>query len=1022
MTPRIPSRKTFILTLAGCVVAFLMFSWLVLPRILQWQAEAFIARKTAHHLTMNRPEFNPFELSLRLSGLRLTEADGKPLLACRELVVDLSAASLYRGALVFDGIRLDGLEATAILLPNGKLNWSALLAALQSREKPPDSPLPRFVIHRFTMSGTKLDFADKRIAPAFSTRIEPIDLELTELSSLPGNKGQYKFTARTSFGARLEWQGDARLNPLAANGSFKVENVNLESMATYFKNSLQVAPTAGMARLSANYRAGYANGRPEVNLEQVTAKLTGLALEQAAGVTADAIEASDGSVDLVKNSFALGRISMTGGKLLRTPQVLGSLVVEEVRGNFSERQVRLGRVVLNDGHIKITRDALGRIDILEAFKTSATTKYKTAGAPWRYHLEKLELAGFDAAFSDETVAPAAQLALKDITLGLSGISNDWNVAVPLKVAFNVPDGGRFEAEGNVVPAKRAADLQVKLTELSLKPAQPYLSTAARLKLVTGRLSMEGRASVNAQGASFKGGFAVRDLLLNEAGTGNLFLAWKSLGSRSFEVSQSKLDIGDLAVDGIDTKLIINKDKTVSFKHLLKHAAPVKQPAAPVAHAFLVNVDRFRFVRGEMDFADYSLALPFSTRIHNLNGVITGLSTRPDALGQLELDGLVDEYGIARAVGQIDLANPTNFTDIKVVFRNIEMSRLTPYSATFAGRLITSGKLSLDLEYKIKQRQLEGKNQVIMERLTLGERVVSPQARDLPLDLAIGILQDADGRIELGLPISGSLDDPQFSYGSVVWKAITTLLSKIVTAPFRALGALFGGDEKFENIVFEVGSAQLTPPEREKLEQLAEVLAKRPKLTMSVHGVYAETDRAALQDLQLRRTVAAMIGQHLEAGEESGPTPFHQPKVQSALEKLFSDRLGGGELAALKQGFRQANPGKLEESATGKVLSGLKGLFREKRTLTEQEVTRLKGADFYAILFERLRSAVVVDDKQLLALAASRGDATAAAMRDAGAPTDRLSVLAAEKVEAQGRDVPVKLVLGSNVPAAVNQDR
>jgi hypothetical protein len=645
-------------------------------------------------------------------------------------------------------------------------------------------------------------------------------------------------------------------------------------------------------------------------------------------------------------------------------------------------------------------------------KPASTSK----AADWRYHLEKLELSGFDFVLKDESAVPAAELALKDITLGIENISDDWKAAVPVKASFNAQEGGRFEASGNVVPDAPAADFQLKLTDLGLKPVQPYLSSAVRLKLASGTLSTQGRVIYNSLGSNYKGNFSLSKLLLNEADTGELFLAWKSLDSRSFEVSQSKLDIGELAVTGLDTKLIINKDKTLSFKRILRQQNDTSGNqtvnSSKGGNSFLVNIDRLRFIRGEMDFADYSLALPFGTRIHDIKGVVSGLSTRADALGQLELDGQVDEYGVARAVGQIDLMNPTDMTDVKVVFRNIEMSRLTPYSATFAGRKITSGKLALDLEYKIKQRQLQGKNQVIMDQLTLGEKVNSPDAKDLPLDLAISILQDADGRIDLGLPVSGSLDDPKFSYGGIIWQAITNVLTRIATAPFRALGALFGGDEKFENIAFEVGNAQLTPPEREKLVHLATVLLKRPTLSLSVHGVYADTDRVALQDLQLRRLVALKSGQHLEAEDDPGPLSTRQPKVQSALETLFSDSLGGGELAALKDGFRKANPGSLTESTSGKVLAGLTGLFREKRILSAQEVAVLKGADFYAVLFERLRSGVAVDDKQLLNLASARAEATVAVMKEAGIPMARLAVLAIEKIQAEGRDVPVKLVLGT----------
>lgn len=1056
MVLRFPSRKSLALVLAGLVAAYLLFGWLALPPLLQSEAEKFIAAKTGHRLSMERPEFNPFELSLRLSGLRLAQPDGQPLLAFRELVVDLSAASIIRGAYVFDGIRLDGLEAALVMRPDGRLNWSALSDALKSREETPDAPLPRFDIQRFALAGAWLEFTDQRIKPAFTTRVEPMDLELTDLSTQPDDQGQFQLSARTTFGARVAWQGSASLEPLATTGSLSIEDVDLNRLAAYFRAGLPIAPPKGIAGLSADYRLGFAKGRLDVKLENLAAKFTGLRFQGKAGsgptMVLDSVEAKQGRFDLARHSIALDVLSVTGGRLelgtessprgegQQSPAVLElvSLVLADTRIDLAARQATLGRLALKDGRVRVKRDAHGRIDLVEAlqgFLPAARSKQetplepgrKTSGVPaaagWRYRLEKLELAGFSAAFRDEAITPAAQLGLEDIALALEGISEDPQAAIPLRTSFKSRDGGEFMAEGKFVRAGPTADIRMKLTELSLKPAQPYLSAVAKLKLAEGRLSAAGRASYNAKGAGYRGSFALRDLRLNEAATNNLFMSWKSLGASAFEVTPSTLNIGELGVDGLDTQLIIDKDKTVSIKRILRQTdaapTPVGQPppTAEPARPFLVNIERLRVSRGEMDFADYSLALPFATRIHRLQGVVTGISSRPGTPGLVELDGQVDDYGMARAFGQLDLFNPTDFMDLRVVFRNIEMTRLTPYSGTFAGRKIDSGKLSLDLEYKIKQRQLQGENQVVMDQLTLGERVDSPKAKNLPLDLAIAILKDADGRIELGLPVSGSLDDPQFSYGGIVWKAIVNVLTRIATAPFRALGALFGSDEKFESIAFEAGDAKLKPPEREKLVRLAGALAKRPGLSLAVHGVYAESDRAALQDRQLRRSVVEKTGQHLEGDSDPGPISTRQPQVQSALENLFTERFGGAELAVLKQGFRQANPGQLEESPTGKVMSRLSGLFKEKRALSGQEVTQLKGADFHAVLFERLRNEVVVGDEHLLALAKFRGEAAVKVLKTAGAPEERLALLAAEKMESGGREVPVKLVLTSAAKTA-----
>lgn len=993
MSLRLPSLKTTAALLLGLAIALLLFLWLALPPILKSQAESLIAEKSGHHLSLGKVNFNPLDLSLRIAELRLTTPEDQPLLAFRELLVDLSAASLTRRAYVFDAIRLDGLEATAERQADGRLNWSPLIDALKDKEAKPDTPLPAFDIGSLVIAGGRIDLADRQ--SGLSTRIEPLDLELSDISSLPDDKGRYRLAARSSLGARLLWQGEASLVPLAFTGSISVEELDLARLAPVLQDKLPIAVPSGVAALVTRYRAGIANGKLDLQLEQMAATISGLGLGPASAggpaIRIDTITAEEGKVDLAERRIVLGAIKITGGRL------------------------------------RATRDAQGRIDLLAALPAAAAkptaappaAALPSAAPAWRYRLGKLDLTGLVAELRDEGVSPPAELRLEDITLAVEGISDDLKVALPIHAALRVHQGGQIEAEGQVIPKEATADFRLKLSDLALAPIQPYLASAVNLKLSGGSLSVEGRASRDAKASGFRGGFALKNLRLTESGSDKLFLAWKSLASRDLELTPAALAIGDLALEGLDTQLIIEADKSVNLKRILKARDAEVTPSPPAAEKtaakpFRVDIDRLRFKNAELDFADHSLALPFGTRIHSLNGLIAGLSTRPARPAQVELDGQVDDYGLARAVGEVDLADPTNFMDLKVVFRNVEMTRLTPYSATFAGRRIASGKLSLDLEYRLKQRELLGENQVIMDQLVLGERIESPTAKDLPLDLAIALLQDADGRIDLGLPVSGSLDDPQFSYGQIVWKAIVNVLTKIVTAPFRAL---FGGGEKFEAIAFEAGEASLTPPEREKVQRLAAALGKRPGLALGIAGTYADTDRLALQDLQLRRTLAARSGQRVEGDADPGPISPRQPKIQAALETLFADRLGSGELAALKEGFRRANPGELPESTTGKMMSRLSGMFREKRALSEQEVAALKGTDFHGELYERLRAREAVGDDRLLALAKARGEALAAALKAAGAPMARISLQAPEKAEASGREIAVKLELGAAAPAA-----
>ncbi|HSV35801.1 MAG TPA: hypothetical protein VLI46_09600, partial [Ramlibacter sp.] len=309
---------------------------------------------------------------------------------------------------------------------------------------------------------------------------------------------------------------------------------------------------------------------------------------------------------------------------------------------------------------------------------------------------------------------------------------------------------------------------------------------------------------------------------------------------------------------------------------------------------------------------------------------------------------------------------------------------------------------------------EGANQIVIDKLTLGERVDSPDALKLPLALAIAILKDSDGRIDLGLPVSGDINDPQFSYGALIWKAVGTLLTKIVTAPFRALGGMLGGGgEKLEAIDFDAGSGKLLPPEREKLRQIAQLLAKRPQLKLSVPAHYSEAaDGAALKTRAVRVEIARRAGVKLDAGEEPGPVDVGSRSVRSAVRDLYAARFGDAELDKQKKAAeaaaapagaasqRDPAPGSLPVwQRVGKMIQG------------EPQVADARA--FYAQLLDRLNQGQPLPADALTQLGTQRADAIIAALRDAGIDPTRAMATAPEKVSSEmGKPVPVKLGLAA----------
>ncbi|MDO9226348.1 MAG: DUF748 domain-containing protein [Pseudomonadota bacterium] len=1143
--------KTPIKIALGLVAAWFLFAWFGFEPLLKWAAPKYIADKSRHALSLEAAKFDPLRLSLELKGLKLSEPDGKPLLAFDELFIDFAAASLFNRAWTFDDIRLLAPNARVELRADGSLNWSALIEALKSKEEDTDEPLPRLLIRRIALERGRLAWADQRVG--YETTLIPLDLTLTDLSTLPDDKGAYTLAATTRMGARLRWKGDMTLQPVAASGEIGVDNLAPARFWPYLDAKLNLAPPAGTATLTANYHLAYADKRLSLLLDKIDLNLDGLVLRGRGAardtLALDKLTLSGGHFDLEKRQLDLGKIALSGGKVaLRrdsagrldvmdwfpapggepettakakvappspwrvnlanlslnslavqftdagfvTPLdaeignlqlgfaahaevggaqtratleelavslsgirlasgskpllVLGGLNLEGGNLDLATRAVRVGKVSLANGRIDAVRDAKGRIALLDAFKPVAAkplparrgTNNEAPG--WRYQVDQVGLSGFQFGLRDETVRPVGGLTLQDIEATARGFSENLNQSLPVTLGFRVKEGGRFQAEGKVIPERLRADIKLKLDGLALAPAQPWLAQAANLTLLSGRASSQGRVRFDGKAASarqldFKGGFVVDDLLLKESETGDRFLAWKRLSSDTVSATAVGLAIEELKLDGLGAKLIIYQDKSVNLKKIFRTTSPGEgatvdaskssakthptsltpgpSPGGSGEKTFRLDIDRVRVEHGEVDFADLSLALPFGTRIRDFKGALNGISSQPGAVAELELDGRVDEYGLARVVGQVDLFDPTGFMDIKTVFRNVEMVNLTPYTATFVGRKIESGKLSLDLEYKIIKRQLLGENKIIMDKLTLGERIQSSTAKDLPLDLAIAILQDSDGRIDLGLPVSGSLDDPQFSYGRIIWKAIGNILTKIVTAPFRALAGLFGGDgEKLEKIAFEAGEPGLTPPEKEKFKQIATILGKRPGLALGVHGAWSATiDRPVLKERQLRRAVLERMGVKLAADEDAGPISTTNTKARTALELLYASRFGEQDWKTLQTRWLQANPEKAREAGMGRMLSRLQGLPKTEAPLAEADGNALKGSDLYAMLYARLLEQESVGDDALRQLAERRTRAIIEGLVQAGAPRERLQAAAISDYQGEGKEVPVKLELG-----------
>ena len=305
------------------------------------------------------------------------------------------------------------------------------------------------------------------------------------------------------------------------------------------------------------------------------------------------------------------------------------------------------------------------------------------------------------------------------------------------------------------------------------------------------------------------------------------------------------------------------------------ASAAAPPAAPVMP---ISIGTVRIINGSANYADFWIQPNFAVGIQSLNGSIDGLSSDPKSRAKVKLDGKVDRYAPVTIGGEMNLLAASVYSDIKMSFKGLELTTMTPYSGHFAGYKIDKGKLSVDLSYKVDQRKLTAEQRFVIDQLQLGDPVDSPDAVHLPLKLAVALLKDRNGVIDIPLPISGSLDDPQFKIGPIIWHAVVNLLVKVATAPFAALGHLFGGHgEEMKYIDFAPGSADLDDAAKQKLTALSKALQEHTQLQLDVPIAFSkEIDEPVLAKRRLN--------QQLVARAQSGKSPKKQATAAPAAGK------------------------------------------------------------------------------------------------------------------------------------------
>ncbi|HVZ72653.1 MAG TPA: DUF748 domain-containing protein [Polyangia bacterium] len=810
-----------------------------------------------------------------------------PLLELEKLAITLGESDLTAQNVHVEKVLVSGLDVHVHKLEDGSLDVEHLAptappeSAAQRREerqekkaekekereeekvarahdkKKTDAEGPRFAVDSFVLERTTLHFRDESVTPAFETEVRDVAVDVRGLSNARGATAKVELGLRAVPGGVVRDRGTLRLTPLAAEGKLTIDDVEPGRFAPYTHDLVAFDVGSGRARLGADYVfEAPERGAPEVKLRDAFFELTDLALHRR------------GAKD---DFFKLASFAVHGAKL-----------------DLGARKVEVAEIATHDAKVRAARDAKGVVDLttlVPPAKPAATTKplpatsaEPAAPAPdWTVTIGRFDLDRWGARFEDHAVAAPAVLTVDPIALHLTNVSTAPGAKLGVDLRLGINKTGKLQVTGTATLPPVAANLRFDLRGLEILPFQPYFQDQESLLVTGGTIALRGQANVktSANGdpkLDVTTDVDVADVSTVDRAQNEPLLAWKSFHVGALHVASPPMAvaISDVSLTDFTARLVMFPDAHFNLQEAFAAPGappppPKKKPeatktaaASPEEPPPPVTIGQVTLQGGKVTFTDRSIHPSYSADLTELAGRVSGLSSTPGTTANVDIRGSVNRSGVLTIVGNANPLAKDLALDVQVNLRDFELPPASPYSGHYAGYVISKGKLDLSLAYKIAAGKLDAQNKLVLDQFTFGDKVDSPDATKLPVRLAVALLKDRRGVIDIDLPIAGSLADPEFKIWHAVLKVLGNLVVKAVTAPFSLIASAFGGGEELSHVEFPAGRATLDATAQKRLGALAKALRERPGISFEIQGgADPKQDREGLRRFLYERKLKAV---------------------------------------------------------------------------------------------------------------------------------------------------------------------
>ncbi|PNG29539.1 hypothetical protein A1395_26245 [Pseudomonas protegens] len=921
--------KGLIRALCALLTALALYSllgFLILPGIALRVANQQLANYATTPAHIQRIELNPFSLELTLWGLSVGEP-GKEQIAFQRLYANLQLDSLWKRALHLADVELDQPKTEILFDKEGKLNLLALFKLPASEPTPSDPDAKPFPvrIERIKLAGGYLHFKDLRPSEPIEFLYNKLDFELKNLSTLPDDSADMTLVATGPEGGQIDWSGNFSVTPLVSEGTLKVTDGKMKAWWPYVRDAVPLVLEDGVVNLSTHYKFSLTK-ETELLLDNTSISVAPFAIKAPDGrplARLERLDISEAMVDLAKQHVIVGKIRS---------QKLETWAALEADGQLDWQ--------------KLFASQPAKPAAKPQPATADTTKEPAVPSkPWQVLLKDVELRNYQVHLADRQAKPAVALDVGPLNLDLKNFDSLNQSPFTLKLDTGLGKQGKVSATGEVNLNPITAKLKVQTKDIDLRVAQSYISPFIRLELRSGMLGSDlavDLKKVEPLTFSITGRAEVDQLHTLDTLKTRDFVKWKQVVVEGLNYQHGdSLTISQVNLMQPYARFIINDDRTTNIDDLLipqpagGSSKSSGKPAPSSSKPLGIHIGKIAINDGSANFADLSLTPNFATAVQQLNGHIGTIDSRQAKPAEVDVKGKVDRYAPVTIKGSVNPFDPMAALDIATSFKRVELTTLTPYSGKFAGFRIRKGRLNLDLHYMITKGQLKAENKLVVEQLQLGEKVDSPDAVDLPIRLAVALLKDTDGKISIELPISGDLNNPQFSVMPIVWQTLRNLVLRAAQAPFKFIGGLVtGGDsEDLSSVSFAPGSSELSKESESALTTLAKALKERPTLRLEIEGTSAQSsDGPLIAEQRLEREYQYNYYKILQRRGDKVPAQaslLQVPEGEKAplLEGIYRTRLKQQPPAEWTQLSRDERSAKLREGLI-KFWSGSDVLLRQ----------------------------------------------------------------------------------------------